>query len=153
MAVTLARVRAEEYDAFFAMFADYSRELDSFDPQAADSPWNLELHRNAILDDMDGRELLWIVADGARAGLAIVRVFPDFPDESRDVAAITEFYVLPTFRRTGTGRAAVQAILTEHRARGTFEVEASVLRENGPALAFWQRMGFDVRSFVTARKP
>ena len=102
---------------------------------------------------MEGRELLWMVADGQRAGLAMVRVFPDFPDELRDVASIAEFYVAPEFRRRGVGRAGIEAILAEHRARGTFEVQADILRENGPALAFWQRMGFEVRSFQTARRP
>ena len=137
----------------FEMLAEYGRELDQFDPTAHDDPWDPQLHRQAVLDDMEGRELLWIEVAGERAGLAMVRVYPDFPDESRDVAEIAEFTVLPPFRRRGVGRAAVEAILDDHRARGTHSVDASVLRDNAPAQRFWERMGFIVRSVMTTRRP
>lgn len=154
MDVTLRPVARREYDAYFAMLADYQRELEQYDSESQDDPggWDPETHRRAVLDDMEGRELLWIEADGERAGLAMVRVFPDFPDESRDVASIAEFTVLPSLRGKGIGSAAVQAILDDHRARGTYIVDASVLRGN-PALAFWERLGFIVRSVNTSRRP
>jgi GNAT superfamily N-acetyltransferase len=83
----------------------------------------------------------------------VVRVFPDFPDDSRDVASIAEFTVLPAYRRRGVGRAAIEALLVAHRERGAFEVEAGILDGNAPAKAFWAALGFDVRSIVTARRP
>lgn len=150
--VTLRPVGPAEYDAYFAMLTEYARELDQYDTEAAEDPWDADLHREAVMDDMDGRELLWIEADGARAGLAMVRVYPDFPDDTRDVADIAEFTVLPAYRGRGIGSAAVRAILADHRARGTYSVDASVLRDN-PALAFWQRLGFIVRSVNTSRRP
>jgi len=152
MAVTLRAVRPREYDDFFAMLAEYMAELDPFDPTAADDPWDSALHREAVLDDMEGRELLWIDADGLRAGLAIVRVYPDFPDDSRDVAEIAEFYVLPATRGRGVGTAAVEAIAADHRERGTHTLNASILRGNEDALRFWERLGFIVRSFETTRR-
>lgn len=153
MAVRLVPVRPEEYDAFFAMFAEYHHELDAFDPHAHDVPWSLQQHREAVLDDMEGRELLWLESQGQRAGFLMVRVFPDFPDESRGVASIAEFYVLTEFRRAGVGSAAIRALLDDHRRRGTFEVEAGILEQNGPARAFWAHLGFEVRSIITARRP
>lgn len=150
--VRLRAVRESEYDAYFAMLEEYAHELDQYDTEADDDPWDAETHRAAVLDDMDGRELLWIEADGERAGLAMVRVYPDFPDDTRDVADIAEFTVLPAYRGRGIGSAAVEAILADHRARGTYSVDASVLRDN-PALAFWQRLGFIVRSVNTSRHP
>ena len=55
MAVTLRPVLEREYDAFFAMLAEYMVELDPYDPTAADDPWDSALHREAVLDDMEGR--------------------------------------------------------------------------------------------------
>ncbi len=152
MAVTLRPVQPPEYDEFFAMLAVYIVELDPFDPTAADDPWEPGLHRQAVLDDMEGRDLLWIEADGTRAGLAMVRTYPDFPDDSRDVAEIAEFYVEPPFRQRGVGTSAVQAIMADHRSRGTYAVYASVLRGNEAALRFWERLGFIVRSYDTRQR-
>jgi GNAT superfamily N-acetyltransferase len=151
--VTLIPVPSSEHDDFFKMFADYHHELDAYDRHAEDNPWDPEGYRRAVLDDMEGRELSWVTVDGERAGFLVVRVFPDFPDDSRDVASIAEFYVLPAYRRRGVGRAAIEALLADHRARGTFEVEAGILDGNAPAKAFWGSLGFDVRSIVTARRP
>lgn len=150
--VRLLAVAEAEYDAYFAMLTEYAHELDQYDTEAAEDPWDADIHRAAVLDDMEGRELLWIEADGERAGLAMVRVNPDFPDDTRDVADIAEFTVLPAYRGRGIGSAAVEALLADHRARGTHSVDASVLRDN-PALAFWQRLGFIVRSVNTSRHP
>jgi len=153
MTVTLVLISPAEYDAFFAMFAEYHAELDAFDAHAEDSPWDAETYRTSMAADMDGREISWVMVDGEVAGFLMVRVFPDWPDESRDVASVAEFYVAPSHRRRGVGRAAIEALLADHRERGTFEVEAGVLARNEPARAFWERMGFDVRSVITARKP
>jgi GNAT superfamily N-acetyltransferase len=106
MDVTLVEVRESEYDDFFAMYEPYVRELDPYDPAGPAPAGYLDQYRRAVLDDMEGRELLWILAGGARAGLIVVRTQSDWPDESRAVASIAEFYVLPEFRRARTGTAA-----------------------------------------------
>ena len=151
--VTIETVATADYDAFFAALREYMVEMDRFDPSAAESPFKVDLYIEAMLEDMEGRDFLWILQDGARAGFAIVRNLPDFPDESRMVATIGEFTVFPAFRREGVGTAAVQAILDDHRARGTYEVEAGILRDNFLARAFWARMGFELRFYQTARRP
>lgn len=156
-AVRLRAVLPSELNAFFATFAAYHAELDPYDhdPRGAGAH-SLEAYRSAILDDIgpdSGRELLWIEAGVGRAGFAVVRTLPDWPDESTNVAEIAEFYIEPAFRRRGVGRAAVEAILADHRARGTRLVEASILRDNAPAQTFWRALGFEVQSVVTARKP
>ena len=153
MSVTIEAVALADYDAFFAMLRDYMTEMDGYDPTTVESPYDVERYIAAMIEDMEGRDFLWILEDGARAGFAIVRTLPDFPDDRRMVATISEFSVLPAFRRRGIGAAAVQAILDDHRARGTYEVEAGILRDNLPAQAFWERMGFDLRFYQTARRP
>lgn len=153
----LERVRHEDpddLDAFFAMFTVYHRELDPFDPTpGGPEPFDLARTRAAILDDMDGREIDWIVADGNRAGFCMVRLLPDWPDESRLIASIAEFYVESSWRRQGIGQAAIEVLLASHRGRGTDLVEAGVLRDNVPAHAFWAHLGFEVQSVMTARRP
>jgi len=151
--VVLTRIRDREYDDFFAMFETYHRELDPYAPHEAGDPWSIDLYRRAVLDDLEGREMLWIRADGQRAGFVVVRTLPDWPHEERDIAEIAEFYVAPEFRGRGVGRAAVHALLAEHRRRGTHLVEASVLHDNEPARAFWASLGFGTRSIVTGRAP
>jgi ribosomal protein S18 acetylase RimI-like enzyme len=150
--VRLVAVHEREYDAFFALFAEYHHELNPYDPTSTDDPWDLDAHRAAILDDMEDREIDWIEVDGERAGFVMVRTSPDWPREERRIAEIAEFYVLPAFRRRGVGTAAVRAVIERHHARGAYEVEASILPGNEPAQAFWSRLGFAVRAIVTARR-
>ena len=152
MNVTLAPLAGDERDQFFAMFERYHRELDRYDPMGPD-PNTVDDYRRATLADMEGRELLWIVGGGEHAGLAEVRTLPDWPDNTRQIASILEFYVAPERRRRGVGRAAVKALLAEHRRRGTALVEAAILRDNEPAKAFWASLGFEVQSLQTARRP
>ena len=163
MSVALEPVVMLDYDAFFDMLREYMAEMDRYDPTTAESPFDVDLYIDAMLEDMDGREFLWIVQaseqderdgrQGRRAGMAIVRYLPDFPDDQRMVATISEFFVVPAFRRQGIGAAAVEAILDDHRQRGTYEVEAGILRDNFLARAFWARMGFELRFYQTARRP
>lgn len=155
--VQIRPVALDEHDAFFELFAVYLEELEPFvADRATAEATSFEAYRAAILEDLDpdsGRELWWIDAGGAHVGLAITRTLPDWPDDSTDVAEITEFYVIPSHRRSGTGRAAVKAILADHRARGTRLVEAAILERNGAGRAFWAALGFEVRSVVTGRAP
>ena len=153
MTTRVEAVAIADYDAFFERLRAYMAEIDRYDPATADAPYDVERYIAAMREDMEGRDFLWILEDGARAGFAIVRTLPDFPDDRRTVATITEFTVWPAYRRRGIGAAAVRAILDDHRARGTFEVEAGILRDNEPARAFWARLGFELRFYQTARRP
>ncbi len=162
-AIRLRSIDPSEHDAFFEVFAAYHAELDPYDadPWSSAAPGSpgahgLEAYRAAILEDLgpdSGRELFWIEADGERAGFIVTRTLPDWPDDSTNVAEIAEFYVVPTLRRRGVGAGAVQAILADHRARGTRLVEAAILDRNIPAKDFWRALGFEVQSVVTARRP
>ena len=153
MNVELVPVREDEYDAYFAMMRPYMRELDAFDPAGAESDADFANRRRRTLEDMDDRELLWIVADGERAGLLMVRGEERWLHPEESVASIAEFYVLPAFRRRGIGRAAVEALLAEHRRRGTAEVQADILRDNAAAQAFWASLGFETIMILTGRRP
>jgi len=89
----------------------------------------------------------------SRRRFAVVRTNADWPNDERAIASITEFYVLPEQRRRGVGRAAIEALLAEHRRRGTALVEAAILALNEPAREFWAGLGFEVEFLQTSRKP
>ena len=154
-AVRLVPVALDERDAFFAAYEAYSRELEPFDP--AHEPTDVAAYREAVEDALSypdsGRELNWIVTDEARAGFVVLRRLPDWLDPDRMITTIAEFCVFAPHRRGGLGRAAVLAILAQERARGTYEVEAGILRDNEAAHAFWGALGFEVRQVHTARRP
>ena len=153
--VRLVPVALDERDAFFAAYEAYSAELEPFDP--AQEPTDVAAYREAVEDDLSyedsGRELSWILVDGERAGFAVLRHLPDWLDPERMITTIAEFCVFAPHRRSGIGRAAVLAILAQERARGTYEVEAGILRDNEAAHAFWGALGFEVRQVHTARRP
>jgi GNAT superfamily N-acetyltransferase len=141
--VTLVPVAEADLDAMFAMFGDYWVELDSADPLTP-LPYGVPEYRRALLDDREGRELLWLLVDGDRAGFAFTRVDEDWPDDAL-VAEVSEFYVLPAHRRGGIGRAAVAALAERCRAAGATRLEADVLSGNAAALAFWRACGLAPR--------
>jgi len=51
-------------------------------------------------------------------------------------------YVDPLMKRTGVGRALAAFCETEARARGKSEITLLVLRDNAPARAFYEALGF-----------
>jgi GNAT superfamily N-acetyltransferase len=141
--VALVPVAERDLDALFAMFGDYWVELDSADPLTP-LPYGAPEYRRALLDDREGRELLWLLVDGDRAGFAFTRIDEDWPDDAL-VAEVSEFYVLPAHRRGGIGRAAVTALAERCRAAGATRLEADVLSGNAAALAFWRACGLASR--------
>ncbi len=153
MSVALRPIAEDEYDDFRELLLDYYDEMAEYDLDAEDAEDHLERSLPAMLDDMDGREFIWIESDGERAGFIIIRTQSDWPPDDRMIASIAEFYVDPDFRRAGVGTAAVELLLAEHRDRGTYLVEADIMRLNEPAKAFWYGLGFELQFLQTARKP
>lgn len=76
-----------------------------------------------------------IEVDGELAGLCLVRL--------RDGGwSIAEFSVVPGQRRSGVGRAAIEALATRARSAGANHLEAKVHPGNRQALPFWLAVGF-----------
>ena len=65
MTVSLVPIAEQEYDELREMLLDYYEELADFDAEPEDPEDHLERSWQATLDDMDGRDLLWIVAMAA----------------------------------------------------------------------------------------
>ncbi|MDP6606161.1 MAG: GNAT family N-acetyltransferase [Dehalococcoidia bacterium] len=151
--VSLVPVDETEYDDFFEMFEVYDAELQPFETVQPQQDFSIDAYRQAVLADMAGRELMWVMTDDRRAGLVMTRTTPDWPDDRDETVSISEFYIVPSRRRVGVGRAAVEALMAEHRRRGTALVQAAILRENEGAFAFWASVGFEVQFLQTSRSP
>ena len=153
MSVALVPIGPDEHDDFFELFEDYHEEMSDFDNDPEDVESYMRVYRPAMLADMEGRELHWIEVNGETAGFVVTRVLPDWPHAERTIASIAEFYVDPDFRRVSVGSEAIEILLAGHRDRGTYLVEADILRANEPAKAFWYRLGFELQFHQTGRKP
>ncbi|HSV04482.1 MAG TPA: GNAT family N-acetyltransferase, partial [Phenylobacterium sp.] len=81
-----------------------------------------------------GREPLWILADGARAGFVLLNLHS--PSGLGVDRAIAEFCIVPERRREGLGRAAALAALA--RTAGIWELQ--VYRANPTAIDFWRKV-------------
>jgi ribosomal protein S18 acetylase RimI-like enzyme len=78
---------------------------------------------------------LLIESDGEVVGFCLIRM--------RDGGwSIAEFSVVPEARRSGAGRAAVDALAALARAAGAAHLEAKVHLDNRQALPFWLAVGF-----------
>ena len=86
--------------------------------------------------DLDRAASLIAVRDGERVGLANLGV------RGRD-AWIGGVGVVPGERRRGTGRALMDAVHDEARARGVEQVWLEVIVENTQAIALYERLGYE----------
>jgi len=77
----------------------------------------------------DNRWPFWAVADGARAGFALLRRDAD------GSMVMAEFYIRPDFRRTGVGLSFARQLFARYPATWVL----SEFRTNRAAVAFWRR--------------
>lgn len=77
---------------------------------------------------------LLIEADGDLVGFCLIRI-------CGDTWSVAEFSVVPPRRRSGIGRAAVEALAMRARSAGGTDLEAKV-QAGQPGMRFWQAVGF-----------
>lgn len=83
----------------------------------------------------------WIMADGARAGFAILglelhRYLP------KVTGSVLDFYVSPEFRRAGLGTAGARAALDRLRDLGAQKFQIEIMNGNARAEEFWRTLRF-----------
>jgi len=152
MAFGLVPVEEDEIDELFAMFDAYWTELEPYEPVAGELMATAN-RREELVEDAEDQEWLWIALDGVHTGFVMLQLLYNEPLVGLQTQEIVDMYVEPSSRRQGLGKAAVEALLVRERQHGSSLVEAAVLRDNHPALAFWEAMGFAVRAHRTARRP
>jgi ribosomal protein S18 acetylase RimI-like enzyme len=88
--------------------------------------------------------------DGRPVGYAIVVIHPGSPTwiEPDQYAGVVDLAVASEARGAGVGRALLERV---HDESGCDVIELAVLSENAPALAFYERIGFEPYS-VTLRR-
>ena len=113
--------------AYLPVFTE--KELLSLEQDEFRKDWN---ERTAD----GGREILWIVLDGKRAG------FLSFVPEGGNRAELSHFYLLPAFWGTGLASAAMKALLLLLLSLGVKEVRLWVLTGNARAQKFYTACNF-----------
>jgi GNAT superfamily N-acetyltransferase len=124
--VTVREARRDDRDLLAGLLGDYLFEFDGrTEPYPyLDAYWE-EPQRLALL----------IESAGVVCGLCMIR-------RRNGGWSIAEFYVEPSRRRGGVGRAAVEALAARASSEGAAFLEAKVHPDNRWALPFWLRVGF-----------
>jgi len=140
MPVTLRDARDSPADQAWirAVYRDYLSELSvsksGLFPALGEWPAREEEFLAGWFNDPSAHPFV-ILADGQRAGFALVARPPAFPRRTADYR-MAEFFVVGQARRRGVGAGAAALLLT--RFAGQWEVVED--EYNRPALAFWRRV-------------
>ena len=140
MPVTLRDARDSHADRAWirAVYRDYLSELSvsksGLFPALGEWPAREDEFLAGWFNDPSARPFV-ILADGQRAGFALVARPPEFPRRTADYR-MAEFFVVGEARRRGVGAGAATLLFT--RFAGQWEVVED--EYNRPALAFWRRV-------------
>jgi ribosomal protein S18 acetylase RimI-like enzyme len=121
-----------------ARFRDH---LDKPDPPDEEIRASVE----RILADPGGEFLLGAAGDGDPAGVCQLRYRWSVWTSAED-CWLEDLYVIPEARRSGLGRALVEAALDSARERGCVRIELDVDEDNEQALALYAAAGFRLDS-------
>jgi GNAT superfamily N-acetyltransferase len=134
----------DEAGTVAALLVEFRDHLGSREPSAASVLASVE----RIIAEPDSEFLL--AGDGPAAAVLQLRfrwsVWKDAPD-----AWLEDLYVRADARRGGLGEALVRLAFERARARGARRIELDCFEDNAPALALYERNGFDQRSKGAAR--
>ena len=140
--LTLTPIRRNERAQLFAMADAYWREIRPTGDHFADDP----AARSRYFDDefwneREGQFLWWAKLDDTTIGFAQTALVPD-PVWGR-LGYVSDFYIAPSFRRLGHGKAFAGAIYKWFAEREIKYVRLYVRVDNPRAVAFWEREGFE----------
>ena len=133
----LVPVLSSDKAEFLSMATQYFTELNSnFVPQR---DWEANYFQRL----QDGTNLCarWIVVDERRIGFSVYGV-ENHRFLPRTIGCIYEFYVLPSFRRSGIGMQAAMSTIKELRNCSPAKIQLEVLHGNESAQKFWNSLGF-----------
>ncbi len=104
-----------------------------------------------ILNNREVGQLFVLRVDGRVAGMANA-LFTVSTAEGRRVILLEDVIVKSAYRGTGLGRRLVEHILAWAAANGLPRVTLLADKDNAPALAFYERLGFEHAAMRVLRK-
>ena len=104
-----------------------------------------------ILNNREVGQLFVLRVDGRVAGMANA-LFTVSTAEGRRVILLEDVIVKSAYRGTGLGRRLVEHILAWAAANGLPRVTLLADKDNAPALAFYERLGFEHSAMRVLRK-
>jgi ribosomal protein S18 acetylase RimI-like enzyme len=126
--------------------ADVSRLLIGFrDHMGRDEPVDASIRASVerLLEREEAEYLLGAAGDGERAAGVVQLRFRWGVWWAAEDCWLEDLFVEEHARRSGLGRALVEATLERARERGCRRVELDVNTENPPALALYRSLGFE----------
>jgi ribosomal protein S18 acetylase RimI-like enzyme len=127
--MTVRHATTEDFDTLRELWERWQAEAPS-PPAWSDVSW--EANRPEFEQALDANALFLAEEDGEPVGFVTARLDDHF-------ARIGDLYVADAGRRQGTGRALVETVIENLRARGATHL---FLKANPQALAFYERLGF-----------
>jgi GNAT superfamily N-acetyltransferase len=146
-AITIRRATEADVDALVLLLAElFSIEAD-FRPEAARQRRGLAL----LLDAPAQRLVLVAERDGAVRGMVTVQLVVS-TSEGGLSGLVEDMVVAAGERRRGTGRLLLSCAEAWARGRGASRLQLLADRENGPALRFYERLGWRGTRLVCLRR-
>lgn len=131
VAIKLCRVHEEDRAVIGELLDEYLPELARHRERSTGAIDAASYKYLPLYWTDSGRHAFTIVVEGQLAGFLLVR---QVGEGAAPVSQVSEFYVRPSFRRRGVGRAAARAIW--ERFPGAWELQ--VHGRNAGAAAFWR---------------
>ncbi len=147
METTIDIATADDLEPLADLLAELFMLESDFKPEREKQIAGLRL----ILDDPAVGQLFVLRVGGSVAGMANA-LFTVSTAEGCRVVLLEDVIVNAAYRRTGLGRQLVEHILAWAAANGLPRVTLLADRDNAPALAFYERMGFEYSAMRVLRK-
>lgn len=147
MKATIDFATADDLEPLANLLAELFMLESDFKPEREKQIAGLRL----ILDDPAVGQLFVLRVGGSVAGMANA-LFTVSTAEGCRVVLLEDVIVNAAYRRTGLGRQLVEHILAWAAANGLPRVTLLADRDNAPALAFYERMGFEYSAMRVLRK-
>ena len=147
MNTTIDFATADDLESMADLLAELFTLESDFKPERRKQIAGLRL----ILNNREVGQLFVLRVDGRVAGMANA-LFTVSTAEGRRVILLEDVIVKSAYRGTGLGRRLVEHILAWAAANGLPRVTLLADKDNAPALAFYERLGFEHSAMRVLRK-
>jgi ribosomal protein S18 acetylase RimI-like enzyme len=151
----IRRARREDLGAVADLIVRTKRLNNEFDPLFAvvpDAKARAEKHVNGSIESPD--KLLLVAAEGSKVvGVLRAEMRERLFYEPHMEGFVTDFYILPEFRRQALGNEMIQKAATELKRMGAQIIVADVPAQNEIANRFYMKRGFRSLSNLVGKSP